>query len=287
MGRLDAHCHFWDPGRGDYHWLDAGPAAFDPLRRAFTPADLAALNGGGDVVAVQAAETVAETRFLLDLAAESPQVLGVVGWVDLADPASAAMLHTLAANPKFRGVRPMLQDLPEDDWIARRASGRVVRTLLDLGLGFDALVLSRHLPALLSFAQAWPGLSIVIDHCAKPQLAAASVLPADWRAGMTAMAALGGAHCKISGLLTELPPDLRRPDRAIRALRPVVDLMLDLFGPSRLMWGSDWPVLTLAAGHGAWRELTDELLAGLGADERADILGGTARRFYGLGGGDD
>lgn len=287
MARLDAHCHFWAPERGDYHWLDAGPATLDPLRRVFAPADLVALNGGGDVIAVQAAETVAETRYLLDVAAGNPQVLGVVGWVDLADPASATILRDLAANPKLRGVRPMLQDLAEADWIARRPSAPVVQMLLDLGLRFDALVLSRHLPALLSFARAWPGLPIVIDHCAKPQIDAAGNLPLDWCAGMAALAAMEGTHCKISGLLTELPPDLRTPDRAFPVLRQMMGMVLDLFGPSRLMWGSDWPVLTLAASHDAWQDVTDALLAGLGADERAAILGGTARRFYGVGGGDD
>lgn len=282
MERVDAHCHFWDPGRGGYNWLDTGPAALDPLRRVFAPGDLARQNAYRPVVVVQAADSVAETRYLLDLARANPQILGVIGWVDMADPASAVTLRDFRAHPKFKGIRPMLQDLSPDDWIATRPDASVVQTLQDLGLRFDALVLRRHLGPLLTFARAWPDLPLVIDHCAKPQLSAAGQVEPEWRDGMAALAALGHSHCKLSGLVTELPANMRSPDQACRALKPVVDLMIDIFGPSRLMWGSDWPVLTLAADHAAWEALTDRLLAGLSAAERADVLGGTARRFYGL-----
>lgn len=284
MSFVDAHCHFWDPSRGDYHWLNTGPAALDPLRRVFAPHDLALLNGNRPVVAVQAAESVAETHYLLDLARTNPQIHGVVGWVNMADPASAAILSELGAQPKFKGIRPMLQDIAQDDWIAARPDTSVVQALQDLGLRFDALVTRRHLGPLLAFARAWSDLPIVVDHCAKPVLAADGPVEPEWREGLAALAAQGSMHCKLSGLLTELPAPLHNPDQAYRALKPVVDLVIDLFGPSRIMWGSDWPVLTLAADYANWQAFTDILLVGLSVGEKADILGNTARRFYGLGG---
>lgn len=278
--RIDAHCHFWDPDRGDYGWLDAGPPSLDPLRRRFTPSDLAQLNGARRVVAVQAAETVDETRYLLNLAARFPQIAGVVGWIDLTRPDSVDTLAELARDPALKGVRPMLQDLAEDDWIVTRPDQTVLRAILDLGLRFDALVFARHLPHLHRFTATWPDLPMIIDHCAKPQMG--GPLEDAWRNGMAAMAAFPHVRCKISGLLTELPDPLRQPEAALEALRPVIDEVLMLFGPDRLLWGSDWPVLTLAASHDVWQQLTDRLLEGLTDTERKAILGGNAITFYGL-----
>lgn len=278
--RIDAHCHFWDPARGDYGWLDTGPPALDPLRRVFAPSDLARLNDSRRVVAVQAADSVAETRYLLDLAARHPQIAGVVGWVDLADPATPEILTDLARNPRLKGVRPMLQDLAEDDWIATRPDPAVLRKVQELGLRFDALVFARHLPHLTRFTAAWPGLPMIIDHCAKPRMD--GPLEPAWLDGMAAMAAFPHVHCKISGLMTELPRELHTAKAALSAMRPVVETVLHLFGPGRLLWGSDWPVLGLAASHRVWEELTDRLLEGLTAPERQAILGGNALKFYGL-----
>lgn len=277
--RIDAHCHFWDPSRGDYGWLDAGPPTLDPLRRVFTPDDLAALNQSRRVIAVQAADSVAETRYLLDLAARHPLIAGVVGWVDLTRIETVETLADLARNPRLKGIRPMLQDLAEDDWITTRPDPSVLRSVHDLGLRFDALVFARHLPHLARFAAAWPDLPMVIDHCAKPRMAP---LDPAWTDGMTTMAAFPQVHCKLSGLLTELPEPLRTPDSALAVLRPVVDEVLRLFGPHRLLWGSDWPVLTLAGSHDLWEHLTDRLLEGLTPEERQAILGGNAVKFYEL-----
>lgn len=280
MQRIDAHCHFWDPRRGDYGWLDSGPPVLDPLRRVFAPGELAPQNGSRGVIAVQAADSVAETRYLLSLAESFPQILGVVGWVDLSARDSVDSLADLARNPLFKGLRPMLQDLPEDDWIATRPLPAVLQAMLDLGLRFDALVLARHLPHLADFIRAWPDLPTVIDHCAKPRMESPPE-PA-WLAGMRALAAFPQVHCKLSGLMTELPATLRQPEAALVAMQPVVTEVLRLFGPERLLWGSDWPVLTLAADHRLWEQLTDRLLEGLAAHERTAVLGGNASRFYGL-----
>jgi L-fuconolactonase len=281
MPHIDAHCHFWNPARGDYGWLMNGPAALDPLRRAFAPDDLAALNAGAPVVAVQAADTIAETQYLLHLAAQHPQIVGVVGWVDLAAESAADDIAKLAQNPVFKGVRPMLQDIADTNWILTAPQNAAIAALQHYGLRFDALVQTRHLSVLAQFAARVPDLPIVIDHCAKPVMGGA--LSDEWRAGMAALAALPQVMCKLSGLLTELTP--AQPDR-LAAIRPVVDIVLDLFGPDRVMWGSDWPVLTLAASHGEWAQMTAELLAPLSPLDRAAIMGHTAARFYGLGGAD-
>lgn len=281
MGMIDAHCHFWAPSRGDYGWLDAAGPALDPLRRDFLPAELARVNGGAKVIAVQAAPTEAETSYLLRLASDHPQIVGVVGWCDLSDPDAAARMTHMAENPKLRGLRPMLQDLPQDDWIATAPDPTVIAAMLRLGLRFDALVAPRHLAALLAFHSLYPDLPIVIDHAAKPHLASGA--DAGWVNGMARLAQGDQVYCKLSGLLTEMSPDQRAtPEMALKVLRPVLARLLEWFGPGRLIWGSDWPVLTLAAPPADWMSLTQALLEGLSADERVGILGANACRFYDL-----
>jgi L-fuconolactonase len=288
MQRIDAHQHFWQLARGDYAWLRADASGVAPLVRDFLPEALAPLLRTHEVrrtVLVQAAESVAETEFLLGLAAAHEFIAGVVGWVDLAADDAAATLARLAADDRLKGVRPMLQDLPADDWIVDAPRPDALRTLHRLGLRFDALVRPRQLAPLARFARAWPELPIVIDHAAKPPLAAAwnDAAMRAWRRDMATLAAAPQVCCKISGLLTELaPPDRAAPARATERLRPVLDALLGWFGPARLMWGSDWPVLTLAAGYGDWVAVSDTLLEPLSTGERAQVLHGTAQRFYGL-----
>ena len=288
MQRTDSHQHFWQLARGDYAWLRADDPGVAPLVRDFMPDALAPLlrtHGVTRTVLVQAAESVAETEFLLALAAEHDFVAGVVGWVDLAEADAASALARLAANGRLKGIRPMLQDLPADDWIVDAPRPDALRTLHRLGLRFDALVRPRQLAPLARFARAWPELPIAIDHAAKPPLAAAwnDEAMRAWRRDMAALAAAPQVCCKISGLLTELAPvDGATPARAAERLRPVVDALLGWFGPERLMWGSDWPVLTLAAGYGDWVGVSDTLLESLSTGERAQVLHGTAQRFYGL-----
>ena len=288
MPRIDAHQHFWQPARGDYGWLRADDAAVAPLVRDFLPADLAPLLRAHDVartVLVQAAPSVAETEFMLALAAANEIVGGVVGWVDLADAQAASELARLAADSRLKGVRPMLQDLPAADWILEAPRPDALRALQRLGLRFDALVKPRQLAPLARFVRAWPELPVVIDHAAKPPLAARwnDEPMRAWRRDMAALAAAPQVHCKISGLLTELAPaDRVTPEAAIARLRPVVDALLAWFGPGRLMWGSDWPVLTLAGRYADWVAVSDALLGPLSDAERAQVLHDGARRFYGL-----
>lgn len=289
--RIDGHCHYWTLQRGDYGWLAPDAAHLAPIYRDFGAADmrpLALAAGIARRILVQAAPTVAETQFLLDQGRDDTDVAGIVGWVDLSSSDSVTALEGFAANPIFKGVRPMLQDLDDVDWIATRPNARTVAALKRLGLRFDALVLPQHLQSLRRFVEMHPDLPVVIDHAAKPAFAAPADDPrhALWKLGMAELSVHPHLCCKLSGLLTELPAESRpTPEAAVAALRPTVDGLLSWFGPDRLIWGSDWPVLTLAAPFAFWDEVTARLLNGLGQSERAAILGGTAARFYGIDGG--
>lgn len=287
---IDAHCHFWTLARGDYGWLSPGNTALAPIYRDFGPGDFDAAAADAPPssrILVQAAPTTAETHFLLGLAAKDESSAGVVGWVDLSSQQSAADIETLAEDPLFKGVRPMLQDLDDPDWIASAPHPDAVEALGRLGLRFDALVTPLQLEALCRFAERNSALPIIIDHAAKPAFRA----PADdprhpmWQDGMARLARLPNVSCKLSGLLTELPASaVSAPEQAAAALRGHLDRLLGWFGPKRLAWGSDWPVLTLAASYAFWREVTGLLLESLTPGEKDAIMRGTAERFYGIGG---
>ncbi|WP_312530250.1 amidohydrolase family protein [Paracoccus sp. (in: a-proteobacteria)] len=274
MTEIDAHCHFWSLARGDYGWLEGEGGPLAPIRRDFSPDDMP---GTAPVIAVQAAPTTAETDFLLSL--NHPRLAGVVGWVDLSSDCVSGHIADRADNPRFRGIRPMLQDIPQTDWLLTAPRADALATLSRMNLTFDALVTPRHLDVLAQFAAANPDLAIVIDHAAKPRLALGQT-DEEWRAGMARLADDPRIHCKLSGLLTELSPQQLADPLAV--LRPVVAQLLDWFGPSRLIWGSDWPVLNLASDYDHWRSLTQALLADLSQDERDDIMSGSAARFYGV-----
>jgi len=283
--RIDSHQHFWQPARGDYTWLRADVPALEPLVRDFMPQDLMPLmqaHGVTRTVLVQAADSEAETGFMHELAAAHDIIGGVVGWVDLGRPEAAASLERMARHPKFKGVRPMLQDLPDDDWIARMPHPDAVRALVRLGLRFDALVKPRHLSPLLRFLKHWPQLPVVIDHGAKPPVGAhGSEAFAQWRKEIAAVAALPQVCCKFSGLWGEAPQSTRGSvEAAVGVVRPVWEHLLECFGPARLMWGSDWPVLTLAGDYAGWISVSDNFIGQLSADEQAQVWRGTAQRFY-------
>lgn len=275
---IDAHQHYWDPARGDYGWLTP---AMTVLYRTFGPADLAPLRascGVARTVVVQAAPTVEETRWLLDLARNEPSIAGVVGWVPLDDPHVATLIAELAREPKLRGVRPMLQDLPDDDWIAKADTARGVQALIAHDLAFDALVFTRHADALATFLARHPTLRVVVDHGAKPPIAAGGESGfAAWAQAITRFAQFAQVHCKLSGLATEAAPGW---DDA--TLAPWVAHLLAAFGPQRLMWGSDWPVLNLNGDYARWHASAQELTQTLSADERAAVFGGNAAAFYRL-----
>jgi len=273
---VDAHHHVWTLARGDYGWLEPDLA---PIYRDFSLKDMAPLREHANVTAtvlVQAAPTVAETRHLLDVAKHSHGVVkGVVGWVDMAAADAIPALTRLARDPLLKGVRPMLQDLEDDAWILRAEVGRTLAALPRLGLRFDALVKPAQLPALLTMLDRHRDLAVVIDHAAKPAIARGMWEP--WASHMRAAASNPRVRCKVSGLVTEAGPGW-----TIDVLRRYFDFLVEIFGPHRLMWGSDWPVLNLAATYQSWHAATIALTSTWAPEDRAALMAGTARRFYGL-----
>ena len=286
--RIDAHQHFWRLARGDYQWLRPELPALAPLCRDFLPEHLQATLAEHQVVQtvlVQAADSEAETDFMLELADARAFIGGVVGWVDLSRPESVVTLERWSQRPKFKGVRPMLQDLPEAEWIVHAPHPEVMHSLLRLGLRFDALVQPWHLAPLLSFLRAWPELPVVIDHAAKPQLGEGwnADWARTWERSLAEIASHPQVMCKVSGLLTEAPPQaLATHASAVATVRPVWEPLLQHFGPQRLMWGSDWPVLNLAADYARWVAISESLIRDLSPDEQAQVWHGSASRFYGL-----
>ncbi|NBB15446.1 amidohydrolase family protein [Caulobacter sp. SLTY] len=273
--RIDAHQHFWRLLRGDYGWLTE---SFGPIYRDFLPEDLRPLiaaEGISRTVLVQAAPSIAETDFLLDLAEREPLVAGVVGWTDLEAPGAADDIRRLAERPALLGLRPMIQDIPDDGWMLRPTLAPALRAMVDGGLAFDALVKPQHLANLRRFLASYPDLRVVVDHGGKPDIAGGG-FPA-WAEAMRTIAKESKAVCKLSGLVTEAAPGWTPED-----LRPYVDVLLEAFGPARLMWGSDWPVLNLNGDYRGWLRTAEALLAGLSEAELELVFGGVAKTFYRL-----
>lgn len=273
---IDAHFHCWRLARGDYGWLTPTLApiyrdvAVEDWQREARPLGVRA------GVLVQAAPTEAETEFLLAEAARHDAVRGVVGWLDLqARDAPERIAQLAALHPKLKGLRPMLQDIDDPDWILQPALAPALDAMAEHGLVFDALVKPLHLPRVLALCARHPALPVVIDHGAKPDIAQAQWQP--WADGLTQIARKTSAVCKLSGLLTEAGP---QPPRG--AAQRWGRHILDCFGPQRVLWGSDWPVLELAASYRDWWDDTQALLAPLGAPDREAVLGGNAIRVYRL-----
>ncbi|HSS86006.1 MAG TPA: amidohydrolase family protein [Reyranella sp.] len=270
MIRVDAHHHVWTIARGDYRWMSPDLS----IARDYGLDDLRPLLGGiTATVLVQAADTEAETAFMLDVArASAGLVQGVVGWTDLAAPGAPDRIAELARIPLLKGLRPMLQDIEDTDWILRPAVQPALAAMARHGLRFDALLKPRHLPVIGVLAERHPDLPVVIDHAAKPDIANGAFQP--WARHMARLARETPWCCKVSGLVTEA-----RADWQVEDLRPYVDHLLSTFGPDRLMWGSDWPVVTLASNYRRWHEAAAALLP---TATHAAIFGGTTVRFYGL-----
>lgn len=271
--RIDAHQHFWSLARGDYGWLTP---ALGLIYRDFGPDDLAPLLAEQAIertILVQAAPTEAETAYLLDIAAKTPFAAGVVGWTDFDAPDVAERIAALAADPLLVGLRPMVQDLADDNWLARPALAPAFEAMVAHGLVLDALLKPRHIAPMLTVLERHPDLACVIDHGAKPDLVSGDL--AAWRDGMSALAEHPRLTCKLSGLVTEAGPDW-----TLETLRPVVEHLLATFGPERLIFGSDWPVVTLHASYAQWIEAAEALLFDLPEAQRAAVFGGNAQKLY-------
>ena len=278
--RIDAHQHYWSVAYDDYGWLQP-TAALRPIHRDFAPHDLRPwLDRAGidATVLVQAAPSEAETQRLLGCAAQpASRVAGVVGWCDLLQPRAPERIEQLAReSPLLKGLRPMLQDLPDPRWVLQPQLRPALRAMVDHGLVFDALVKGdAQLQALCEFAPAHPALTIVLDHAGKPPIATG---PIDrWAAAIALLAQLPNVWCKLSGLITEAGADW-----SAARLQPWVDVLVDRFGPRRLIWGSDWPVLNLAGDYAAWWQASEQLLRTLAAAERDAVFGLNAVRCYRL-----
>jgi L-fuconolactonase len=275
--RIDAHQHYWKIERGDYDWMSA--PAVRPIRRDFLPRDLAPeldKHRFDRSVVVQAAPTVAETDFLLGLAREHPRIAGVVGWLDVEAPDFGRTLARYAREPAFLGIRPMLQDLPDDEFLLRPRVLDNLRELARVGRTLDLLVLPRHLPIVVRALELVPGLRAVVDHCAKPDLRSSSLDA--WRDGIARVASYSNVVCKLSGLVTEAPPGA-----GAAVLAPAVEHVLSEFGAERLLFGSDWPVCTLLASYDRVVEILEEIL-GPRLDDAFErkLFGENAERFYGI-----
>src|SRR5580698_10711408 len=274
---IDAHHHLWKVSRGDYHWMtpDMTVLARDDLIEDLKPHLRKA--SVTRTVLVQAAQTEAETEFLLELASQSDLIAGVTGWLDLADPRFPERLAYFRRHPKFVAVRPMLQELSDDAWILKPVVLGNLEHLAELGFPFEFLTFPRHLPHVVKALEQTPGLHAVIDHLSKPPIASSVMEP--WGALIGRVAEFSNVHCKVSGMVTEADHAHWSPD----SLAPYVHRVLDVFGADRLLFGSDWPVCRLAAEYGeVVNALRTILSARLQPQEIDRVFGGNAVRFYGL-----
>ena len=279
MTVIDAHHHVWDLAVRDQPWISG--AAMAAIRRSFTLDDLrphAAAAGVTATVVVQTVTVADETPELLALAAADPLVAGVVGWTDLTSPAVAAELDRLAAGPgggRLAGIRHQVQSEPDPDWLRRPDVIRGLRAVEAAGLCYDLLVLPHQLPAAVHAAAAVPGLTMVLDHAAKPRIGGDLT---GWTAALRDLAALPNTVCKLSGLVTEAPPGA-----GPAAFAEVADVVLSAFGADRVMFGSDWPVCLLVSDYVWVTALARSLTSGLSPGEQAAVFGETAARAYRLG----
>jgi L-fuconolactonase len=274
--RIDAHQHFWKYDPVEYGWIGDG---MDALKCDRLPPDLlpllqsARLDGS---VAVQARSTLEETEWLLQLADQNSFIKGVVGWVDLCGPDARSQLERLSVHKRLRGVRHIVQSEPDDRFMLRQYFQRGIALLAEFGLTYDILVFPRHLPAAYELVAAFPKQTFVLDHIAKPFIKDRVLSP--WDTDIRRLAALPNVYCKVSGLVTEADWRNRKPADFF----PYLDVVFEAFGPRRIMFGSDWPVCTLASSYAEVTSLIEEYARNLSEAELALVWGETAARAYHL-----
>jgi L-fucono-1,5-lactonase len=278
--RLDAHQHFWKYSAAEYGWINKSMGV---LKRDFLPSDLAvrlAANGFDGSVAVQARQSLEETRWLLELAEENNCVKGVVGWVDLRSAELPAQLEEFSKSKKLVGVRHVVQDEPDDAFLLLPEFQRGIARLAGSGLVYDLLIFPRQFPAAIELVRMFPEQAFVLDHIAKPPIAegtAAGVLE-PWMSGIRALAEFPHVACKLSGMVTEA----RWKEWTYEDFVPYLDTVFEAFGPARLMIGSDWPVCTLSAEYAATLGIVERYVERLSASERDAVLGENCARVYGI-----
>lgn len=275
MTRIDSHQHFWQLSRGDYTWLTP---KLELLYRDFLPNDLAPILKSSQVtktVLVQAAATTAETEFMLSIARQTDFVSGVVGWIDMESDNALAHLEHFSQSPYFKGIRPMIQDIEDVNWMLKAELAPVFELLIAKNLTFDALVLPEHLDALYTLIQRYPALKVVVDHGAKPGISNKS--SPEWFEKIALIASQNSVFCKLSGLVTEAGQDPH-----FEQLAPYMEHLLVCFGAERLMWGSDWPVVETSTNYTSWLGHVETFLEPLTSKEQQCIWAGTAKQFYQL-----
>ena len=277
---IDAHHHLWKLSRADYRWIgDGGNPAVAPIERDYLVGDfrsLAAKNGIAGSVVVQAAQTVTETRWLLDQARASGGLIkGVVGWIDMAAANAPDALHDLAQDPLLRGIRPMLQEIADVEWVLQPKLAPALRALIERDLSFDLLVRPPHLKATLALLLRHPDLRAIVDHGAKPAIAGGMWQP--WADDMRRIARETPVYCKLSGLVTEARPGWKPDD-----LRRYAEHLVECFGVERMVWGSDWPVMLLNADYPGWLAAAKQFIAPHFAMDQMAVMNDNAIRFYRL-----
>jgi L-fucono-1,5-lactonase len=271
---IDSHQHFWQVGRFDYPWMSDGI-----LCRDYLPTDLAPIlqqNHVDKTVLVQASNSVAESKWLLELANANSFIAGIVGWVDLTSPDCISQLNELCADPKFKGVRHLVESEPSDKWLIQPAVLASLQQLSRRGLSYDLLVHTRHLKHIPRVVESCPDLKFVIDHLAKPPIARNEI--DEWSQALKPLAKYPNISCKLSGLVTEANWSSWQADD----LRPYVDVALESFGPDRLMFGSDYPVCLLASSYDRVLDSFQEILKSLSDADRDKIFARNAEKFYRL-----
>lgn len=275
--RIDSHQHYWKVERGDYHWMTPSVPV---LCRDYLPADLRPSlieHNIEKTILVQAAQTVAETDFLLELAANDDSIAGVVGWLDMEDAEFPRVFERYIRNPKFIGLRPMLQDIPDDRWILSPEVLASLRVVAEATFPFEFLTYSRHLPFVNQVLKSFPNLRAAIDHISKPEIRAHKMEP--WRSCIAQLAQHPNLYCKLSGMITEADHERWTPDD----LRPYIDHVVQCFGWDRIMFGSDWPVCLCAGSYSRVIGVLREVLSSRLNDEtESKLFGGNAVRFYKL-----
>lgn len=277
---IDAHHHLWDLSVRDQPWISGDAMA--PIRRDFGPDDLAAVAGPAGATATVLVQTVTvpqETPEFLNIAESNDLVAAVTGWVDLTATSVVDDIAALVDGPGgrwLRGIRHQVQGEPDPRWLCREDVRRGLRAVADAGLVYELLTLPHQLPAAIETVEALSEATFVLDHCSKPPIASGDLEP--WASQVRVLASYGNVSCKLSGLVTEADWS----DWTVQQLRPYVGVVLEAFGPDRLMFGSDWPVCLLAASYQEVLDAARTLTAELSDAEREAVFGGTAARVYGL-----
>lgn len=274
--KIDAHHHFWRYDSVEYDWIDE---SMQRIRRDYLPGDLqpeiraAGING---VISVQARQSLTETEWLLQLANEYDFIQGIVGWVPLAESRVGNILERLSTQSKLRAVRHVVQDEPDDDFILRDDFNQGIDLLMEFGLAYDILIFERHLPQTIAFVDRHPHQAFVLDHIAKPRIGENLIEP--WRTHLVKLAQRENVFCKVSGMVTQG----HCADWSSAQLWPYWDTILGAFGPSRLMFGSDWPVCLVACDYSRWYETVSTFAAELSDSEQISLFGQTAIEAYSL-----